>query len=35
MSDGAVMNGPATYATPTFAVRVRNGQIELRRLDHA
>ncbi len=35
MSDGAVMNGPATYAAPTFAVRVRNGQIELRRLDHA
>lgn len=35
MSDGAVMNGPATYAAPTFAVRVRKGQIELRRLDHA
>ena len=35
MSDGAVMNGPATYAEPTFAVRVRNGQVELRRLDHA
>ena len=35
MSDGAVMNGPATYAAPTFAVRVRNGQVELRRLDHA
>jgi hypothetical protein len=29
------MNGPATYAAPTFAVRVRNGQVELRRLDHA
>jgi nitrite reductase/ring-hydroxylating ferredoxin subunit len=35
MSDGAVVNGPATYAAPTFAVRVRNGQVELRRLDHA
>ena len=35
MSDGAVMNGPATYAAPTFAVRVRKGQVELRRLDHA
>lgn len=35
LSDGAVMNGPATYAAPTFAVRVRNGQVELRRIDHA
>jgi nitrite reductase/ring-hydroxylating ferredoxin subunit/uncharacterized membrane protein len=35
MSDGAVVNGPAVYAAPTFAVRVRNGQVELRRLDHA
>lgn len=35
MSNGAVVNGPAVYASPTFAVRVRNGQIELRRLDHA
>ncbi|HEU0000699.1 MAG TPA: Rieske 2Fe-2S domain-containing protein [Ktedonobacteraceae bacterium] len=35
MTDGAVMNGPATYAAPTFAVRVRKGQVELRRLDHA
>jgi len=35
MSNGAVVNGPAVYAAPTFAVRVRNGQIELRRLDHA
>ena len=35
MSDGAVINGPAVYAQPTFAVRVRNGKIELRRLDHA
>jgi len=35
MSDGAVVNGPAVYAQPTFAVRVRNGKIELRRLDHA
>jgi nitrite reductase/ring-hydroxylating ferredoxin subunit len=35
MTDGSVVNGPAVYAEPTFAVRVRNGQIELRRLDHA
>ena len=35
MSDGAVVNGPAVYAQPTFAVRVHNGKIELRRLDHA
>lgn len=35
MSDGGVVNGPAVYAEPTFAVRVRNGKIELRRLDHA
>ena len=35
MSDGAVVNGPAVYAQPTFAVRVRDGKVELRRLDHA
>jgi nitrite reductase/ring-hydroxylating ferredoxin subunit/uncharacterized membrane protein len=35
MTDGAVMSGPAAYAAPTFAVRVRNGQVELRRMDHA
>lgn len=35
MSDGAVVNGPAVYAEPTFEVRVRNGKIELRRIDHA
>jgi nitrite reductase/ring-hydroxylating ferredoxin subunit/uncharacterized membrane protein len=35
MSDGSVVNGPAVYAEPTFAVRVREGKIELRRLDHA
>lgn len=35
MSDGAVVNGPAVYAEPAFAVRVRSGKIELRRLDHA
>jgi nitrite reductase/ring-hydroxylating ferredoxin subunit/uncharacterized membrane protein len=35
MSDGSVANGPAVYAEPTFAVRVRDGKIELRRLDHA
>jgi nitrite reductase/ring-hydroxylating ferredoxin subunit/uncharacterized membrane protein len=35
MVDGSVVNGPAVYAEPTFAVRVRNGNVELRRLDHA
>jgi nitrite reductase/ring-hydroxylating ferredoxin subunit/uncharacterized membrane protein len=35
MSDGSVVNGPAVYAEPTFKVRVRDGKIELRRLDHA
>ena len=35
MSDGSVVNGPAVYAEPTFAVRVRDGKIEVRRLDHA
>ena len=35
MSDGAVVNGPAVYAQPTFAVRIRKDKIELRRLDHA
>ncbi len=35
MSDGAVVTGPAVYAEANFALRVRNGKIELRRLDHA
>lgn len=35
MSDGSVRYGPAVYAEPTFAIRVRNGKIELRRLDMA
>jgi len=35
MKDGSVVNGPAVYAQPTFAVRVREGNIELRRLEHA
>lgn len=35
LRDGSVVNGPAVYAQPTFAVRVRNSAIELRRLDHA
>lgn len=35
MSDGSIVNGPATYAQPTFAIRVRDGKIELRRLAHA
>lgn len=35
MTDGSVVDGPAVYAQPTFSVRVRNGNIELRRLEHA
>ena len=35
MDDGSVVNGPAVYAAPTFAVRIHNGKIELRRQDHA
>nr|BBH90687.1 hypothetical protein KTC_54380 [Thermosporothrix sp. COM3] len=35
MCDGSVANSPAVYAQPTFAVRVRNGKIELRRQEHA
>jgi nitrite reductase/ring-hydroxylating ferredoxin subunit/uncharacterized membrane protein len=35
MTDGSIVSGPATYAQPTFAVRVRNNKIELRRLEHA
>mgnify|MGYP001160721207 CR=1 FL=1 len=35
MRDGSVVNGPAVYAEPTFAVRRSGGKIELRRLDHA
>jgi nitrite reductase/ring-hydroxylating ferredoxin subunit/uncharacterized membrane protein len=35
MCDGSVANSPAVYAQPSFAVRIRNGQVELRRLEHA
>jgi len=35
LSDGSVANSPAVYAQPTFAVRVRNGNIELCRLELA
>ncbi len=35
LRDGSVVNGPAVYAQPRFAVRVRQGTIELRRIDHA
>jgi nitrite reductase/ring-hydroxylating ferredoxin subunit/uncharacterized membrane protein len=35
MCDGSVVNSPAVYAQPTFAVRTRDGKIELRRLEHA
>ena len=35
LSDGSVVNSPAVYAQPTFAVRVDDGKIYLRRLEHA
>lgn len=35
MCDGNVMNSPAVYAQPTFAVRTRDGQVEVRRLEQA
>ncbi|GAC1388328.1 MAG: hypothetical protein NVSMB49_00090 [Ktedonobacteraceae bacterium] len=35
LCDGSVANSPAVYAQPTFAVRIRNGKSELRRLEHA
>jgi nitrite reductase/ring-hydroxylating ferredoxin subunit/uncharacterized membrane protein len=35
MCDGSVVNSPAVYAQPTFAVRTRDGKVELRRLEHA
>jgi nitrite reductase/ring-hydroxylating ferredoxin subunit len=34
MSDGSVANSPAVCSQPGFAVRVRSGRIELRRLEH-
>jgi nitrite reductase/ring-hydroxylating ferredoxin subunit/uncharacterized membrane protein len=30
LTDGRVLNGPATHPQPCFATRVRNGQIEVR-----
>lgn len=30
IEDGRILNGPATYRQPCFAVRVRSGQIEVR-----
>lgn len=30
LGDGRVLNGPATFPQPTYEVRVRNGQIEVR-----
>ncbi|WP_069803500.1 Rieske 2Fe-2S domain-containing protein [Thermogemmatispora onikobensis] len=33
LRDGRVLTGPATVSAPRYAVRVRNGQVELRRLD--
>lgn len=35
LRDGSVVTGPAAYAVATFAVRVRDNTIELRRIDHA
>jgi nitrite reductase/ring-hydroxylating ferredoxin subunit len=35
MSDGSVVNSPAVCSQPTFAVRTRDGKIEVRRLEHA
>jgi nitrite reductase/ring-hydroxylating ferredoxin subunit/uncharacterized membrane protein len=35
MSDGSVVNSPAVYAESRFDVRVRDGKIEVRRLDQA
>ncbi len=35
MRDGSVVNSPAVYAQPTFAVRRRGGKIELCHLEHA
>jgi nitrite reductase/ring-hydroxylating ferredoxin subunit/uncharacterized membrane protein len=35
LEDGSVIGGPAVYAQPTFAVRVRKDMVELRRLEHA
>ncbi|HLG76094.1 MAG TPA: DUF2231 domain-containing protein [Ktedonobacteraceae bacterium] len=34
MCDGSVANSPAVYPQPAFAVRTRNGKIEVRRLEH-
>jgi nitrite reductase/ring-hydroxylating ferredoxin subunit/uncharacterized membrane protein len=35
LCDGSVANSPACYPQPTFAVRIRDGKIELRRLEHS
>lgn len=35
LCDGSVANSPACYAQPAFAVRTRDGKIELRRLERA
>ena len=35
LTDGSVANSPAVYGQPTFAVQVHEGQIYLRRLEHA
>jgi nitrite reductase/ring-hydroxylating ferredoxin subunit/uncharacterized membrane protein len=35
LCDGSVVHSPSVYAQPTFAVRIRDSKIELRRLEHA
>lgn len=35
LEDGCILSGPAVYAQPAFAVRVRQNQVELCRLEHA
>jgi nitrite reductase/ring-hydroxylating ferredoxin subunit len=34
LEDGRVLDGPSAHAQPSFEVRVRNGQIEVRAADH-
>ncbi len=33
MRDGRALTGPATVSQPRYDVRVRNGQVEIRRAD--
>jgi nitrite reductase/ring-hydroxylating ferredoxin subunit len=34
LADGSVVNGPATAPEPTFEIRERNGQVEVRMLPY-